>query len=58
MKIYYRFIENYCAKVMNVCLAIGRSTHIQAIEEIGYIAGSEMIRSICKQMDLEEGIAK
>lgn len=58
MKTYYRLMENYCAKVMNICLAIGRTAHIRGIEEVGYIAGTEMIRSICRQMDLEEGLIK
>lgn len=58
MKAYYRFMENYCGKVMNACLSIGRVAHIRVIEEIGYAAGTEMIRSICKQMDLEEGLTK
>ena len=58
MKKYYIFMEHYCAKLMSICLAIGRAIGNEKIEEIGYIAGSNMIYCICRQMDFEEGLVK
>ena len=58
MKKYYIFMEHYCAKLMNICLAIGRAINNEKIEEIGYIAGSNMIYCICRQMDFEEELIK
>ena len=53
MKKYYIFMEHYCAKLMNICLAIGRAIGNEKIEEIGDIAGSNMIYCICRKMDFE-----